>query len=187
MSNKPDFCTLLKSNKCSLYRSSGIDDARGREPEAWTAPQREAKESRKGSSEATAFSSLSRSRRRSITVGYGLAASFMGAAPFPCPRASVPHARVRVAAPPPAWNTGAGHPADDRQPHARRAHFLHGPRQTSPLPPVGALPPRRRHSRRGGHGSHVPKYVLEGAKKPPSRGGGSTPHGRLDHAHGGRV
>ena len=41
-------------------------------------------------------------------------------------------------APPARWYTGWARPADDRQPHARRAAFLHGRGHTSPLEPVGS-------------------------------------------------
>lgn len=90
----------------------------------------------------------------------------MGAAPFPCPRASVPHARARVAAPPPAWYTGAGHPADGRRPHARRAAFLHERGHTSPLELVSSSCTRAGEvSRRAGHGSHGPKDMYFGQQK----------------------
>lgn len=67
------------------------------------------------------------------------------------------HARplMGARAPPPAWYTGAGHPADGRQPHTRRAAFLHERGHTSPLVLVNTSTTRAGDiSRRAAHGSH---------------------------------
>lgn len=70
-------------------------------------------------------------------------------------------------APPPAWYTGAGHPADDRRPHARRAASLHGCGQSSPLEPVGSSCTRAGDTH-GGRATVATAlgYVLWAAKKP---------------------
>ena len=106
----------------------------------------------------------------------------MGAAPFPCPRASVPHARARVAAPPPAWYTGAGHPADGRRPHARRAASLHERGHTSPLEPVGPSATRAGDTH-GGRATVATahKICTLGSKKSHPCGVVAALHGWPDH------
>ena len=136
-------------------------DARGSEPEARAVPLTGEKRERRGAVRSTAplrpFLMPSVDRRR-LRVA-------RGPAPGERPARVLRRGPAALAArsPPPAWYTGAGHPAYDRGPHPRRDSSMHGPVHTSPLAPVGASTTRAGDfSRRAAHGSHGRKFMQFG-------------------------
>lgn len=128
-------------------------DARGSEPEARAVPLSGEKREREGAVLRTAASRpflMPSVDRRRLRVARD---QTPGERPARVLRRSP--AALAARSPPPAWYTGAGHPAYDRGPHPRRGHSLHGLSQTSPLAPVGASTTRAGDfSRRAAHGSH---------------------------------
>lgn len=154
---------MTKSNKCSI-NPEGIDTLEGaKDPRTGQPPCGRQKRVGKAPAMPVPFP-LFWIRRRSLGRRLRAPAIIPRCAARPRSCRSTP-APIGARTPPPAWYTGAGHPADGRRPHARRGHFLHGLAQSSPFAPVDTSATRAGDTHGGpGHGSHAPKcYVIRAA------------------------